>query len=175
LTSAQFPGGIAAADLITANNMAAWLGGIVTSVAQTFQVKDQTSGYVSGIPANENYTLDNIAVYAQDNWRVRPNLTIRGGLKWEYYSPLQEDDNLGFLPILGNRDIDQVMLDPATQVTFADGGFYNKDLNNFGPTVGFAWDLTDDGKTTIRGGYSLTFVNEESVTSGGRPRAAMRG
>lgn len=172
LTSAQFPGGIAAADLANANNMAAWLGGIVTSVAQTFQVKDQSSGYVSGIPANENYTLDNIAVFAQDNWRIRPNLTLRGGLKWEYYSPLREDDNLGFLPLLGNRDISQVMLDPATQVSFTDGGFYNKDLNNFGPTVGFAWDVTDDGKTTVRGGYSLTFVNEESVTVG---RAAARG
>ena len=33
------------------------------------------------------------------------------------------------------------MLDPTTQVTFVDGDFYNKDLNNFGPTVGFAWDL----------------------------------
>jgi len=172
LTSAQFPGGIAAADLTNANNMAAWLGGIVTSVAQTFQVKDQTSGYVSGIPANENYTLDNIAVYLQDNWRVRPNFTVRGGLKWEYYSPLKEDDNLGFLPILGDRGIDQVMLDPATRVTFVDGGFYGKDLNNFGPTAGFAWDLTDDGTTTVRGGYSLTFVNEESVTVG---RAASRG
>ena len=61
LTTAQFPGGISAADLANANAMAAWLGGIVTSVAQTFQVKDKTSGYVPGIPSNENYTLDNIA------------------------------------------------------------------------------------------------------------------
>ena len=52
------------------------------------------------------------------------------------------------------------------------GDFYKKDLNNFGPTVGFAWDLTKDGKTAVRGGYSLTFVNEETVTVG---RAASRG
>ena len=172
LTSAQFPGGIAAADLNNANAMAAWLGGVVSSVAQTFQVKDTTSGYVKGIPANENYTFDNGAGYLQDNWRWKPNFTIRAGLKWEYYSPLSEDDNLGFLPVLNNRSIDQVMLDPATQVTFVDGQFYKKDLNNFGPTVGFAWDLTRDGKTAVRGGYSLTFVSEESVTVG---RAAARG
>ena len=56
------------------------------------------------------------------------------------------------------------MLDPATTLTFVNGEFYNKDLNNFGPTAGFAWDLTKDGKTAVRGGYSLTFVNEDTMT-----------
>jgi hypothetical protein len=172
LQSAQFPGGIVAADLTNANAMASWLSGAVTSVAQTFQVQDQSSGFVPGIPSIENYTLDNIAAYVQDNWRWKPNFTVRGGLKWEYYSPLKEDDNLGFLPIINGRSLDQVMLDPTTQVTFVDGDFYSKDLNNFGPTVGFAWDLTKDGRTAVRGGYSLTFVNEETVTVG---RSASRG
>ena len=49
---------------------------------------------------------------------------------------------------------------------------YKKDLNNFGPTVGFAWDVTKDGKTAVRGGYSLTFVNEDTATVA---RAASRG
>jgi hypothetical protein len=172
LTSAQFPGGISAADLANANAMTAWLGGVVTSVTQTFQVRDATSGYVPGIPSNENYTLDNIALYLQDNWRWKPNFTVRAGLKWEYYSPLKEDDNLGFLPIVGGRSIDAVMLDPTTSITFADGGYYNKDLNNFGPSLGFAWDLKGDGTTVVRAGYSLTFVNEDSITVG---RAAARG
>jgi hypothetical protein len=171
LLSSQFPGGINAADLTNANALASWLGGVVTSVQQTFQVQDQNSGFVPGIPANENYTLDNIAAYAQDNWRWKPNFTVRAGLKWEYYSPLKEDNNLGFLPVL-NGGFSQTMLNPATTVTFVDGDFYKKDLNNFGPTVGFAWDLTKDGKTAVRGGYSLTFVNEETVTVG---RAASRG
>ena len=64
------------------------------------------------------------------------------------------------------------MLSPSTTVTFADGDFWKKDLNNFGPTVGFAWDLTKDGKTAVRGGYSLTFVNEEAIDRG---RSAARG
>ena len=99
LTSAQFQGGISAAELANANALASWLGGIVSSVGQTFQVENQTSGFVGGIPANENYTLDNIATYVQDNWRWKPNFSVRAGLKWEYYSPLQEDDDLGFLPV----------------------------------------------------------------------------
>ena len=68
------------------------------------------------------------------------------------------------LPVLGNRPFGDVMRDPATTVTFPNGEYYNKDLNNFGPTAGFAWDVTRDGKTAVRGGYSLTFVNEETVT-----------
>ena len=43
------------------------------------------------------------------------------------------------------------MLNPATQITFANGGYYRKDLNNFGPTAGFNWDVTKDGRTSVRG------------------------
>ena len=166
LQSAMFPGGISAADLNNANLTAAMLGGVVSQVRQVFQVRDATSGFVPGIPANERYTLDNIALYVQDSWRWKPNFTVRAGLKWEYYSPLHEDDNLGFLPILNGAPIENVMLDPKTAVTFVDGGFYQKDLNNFAPTAGFAWDLTNDGKTAVRGGYSLTYVNEETINVG---------
>ena len=74
--------------------------------------------------------------------------------------------------MLNGRTFEQAMLDPTTTVSFVNGAFYNKDLNNFGPTIGFAWDVTKDGKTAVRGGYSLSFVNEESVTVG---RAAARG
>jgi hypothetical protein len=171
LTSADLPG-ISATDLANANAMASWLSGTITSLTRTFQVSSPTSGYVPGIPSNEFYTLDNIASYVQDNWRLKPNFTVRAGLKWEYYSPLREDDNLGFLPVLGGRPFEQVMLDPNATVSFVDGDFYKKDLNNFGPTVGFNWDPTSDGKTAVRGGYSLTFVNEETVTVG---RGASRG
>jgi hypothetical protein len=164
LNSAQFPGGISAADLARANTMAAFLGGVVSSVGQTFRVRDKTSGYVPGIPSNEFYTLDNIALYIQDNWRWKPNFTIRAGLKWEYYSPLREDNDLGFMPLLDGRSFEEMMLDPNTVISFVDGEFYNKDLDNFGPTVGFAWDLTRDGRTAVRGGYSLTFVNEDTMT-----------
>jgi len=164
LNSAQFPGGISAADLARANTMAAFLGGAVSQTAQTFRVANKTSGFVPGIPSNENYTLDNIALYVQDNWRWKPNLTIRAGLKWEYYSPLRERNDLGLAPVLDGRPFRDAMLDPNTTLTFVNGDLYNKDLNNFGPNVGFAWDLTNDGRTALRGGYSLTFVNEDTIT-----------
>jgi hypothetical protein len=91
---------------------------------------------------------------------------VRAGLKWEYYSPLRERDDLGFMPQFNGRSFRETMLDQTTTVSFVDGEFYKKDLNNFGPTVGFAWDVTKDGRTAVRGGYSLTFVDEETVTVG---------
>jgi carboxypeptidase family protein len=171
LSASQLPG-ISTTDLATANAMLAMLSGTISSVTQTFQVQSKTSGYVPGIPSDEKYTFDNIATFVQDNWRVKPNFTLRGGLKWEFYSPLREDSDLGFLPVLGGRPFADVMRDPNATITFVNGDYYKKDLNNFGPTAGFAWDVTRDGKTAVRGGYSLTFVNEETVTVG---RSAARG
>jgi hypothetical protein len=171
LTAAQLPG-ISTAELANANAMLAMLSGTISTVSQTFQVQSKTSGFVPGIPSDEKYTFDNIAGFIQDNWRLKPNFTLRGGLKWEYYSPLREDNDLGLLPVLGNRAWEDVMRDANTIISFVNGDYYKKDLNNFGPTAGFAWDLTRDGKTAVRGGYSLTFVNEETVTVG---RSAARG
>ncbi len=166
LSAARFPGGISAADLSSANALLAFLSGTISSVSQTFQVRDRSSGFVAGIPNNANYSLNNAATFLQDNWRVKPNLTVRAGLKWEYYSPLREADNLALLPVLGGRPVRDVLLDPNGRVSFVDGAFYNKDLDNFGPTVGLAWDPFKDGRTAVRAGYSLTFVNEETITVG---------
>ena len=165
LVGSMFPGGVSAADLSSANSMLAFLSGTITSVSQQFQVRDQTSGYVAGIPNDRNYAFNNWASFVQDNWRLTPSLSIRAGLKWEYYSPLSERDNLAFLPAM-KGSIKDTVLDPNATVTFVDGAFYNKDLNNFGPTVGFSWDVFRDGRTAVRGGYSLSFVNEETVTVG---------
>ena len=112
LSATQFPGGISAADLGTANAHLAYLAGIVSQVAQTFQVESKTSGFVAGIPENRNMTFNNTNVYIQDNWRARPGLTIRGGIKWEYFSPLREDDNLFLLPVQNGRSTTDALLDP---------------------------------------------------------------
>jgi hypothetical protein len=165
LTAANFPGSsISAADLAAANALRAFLGGQLTSSARVFQVQDKTSGYISGIANDRNFTFDNWSFYAQDNWRLRPNLSVRLGLKWEYFSPLKEDADLQLLPVVNSGGARQALLDPNGRLDFVNGDFYKKDLNNFGPSVGFAWDPFKDGKTSVRGGYTLTFVNEDTLT-----------
>jgi hypothetical protein len=164
LSAAQFPGGISAAELASANSWLSFLSGTIGAVGQTFQVRDRSSGFVAGAPNNINYSFDNVAAFLQDNWRWKANVTVRAGLKWEYYSPLREDDNLALMPVLDGRPVRDVLLDPNGRVSFVDGGFYKKDLNNFGPSVGVAWDPFKDGRTAVRGGYSLAFVNEETIS-----------
>ncbi|MCX6538930.1 MAG: carboxypeptidase-like regulatory domain-containing protein [Acidobacteria bacterium] len=164
LTNNMFPGGISSANLSSANTMLSLLSGTISGVSRTFQVQDQSSGYVAGIPNNRNYTLNNIAAYLQDSWRWKSNFTVRAGLKWEYYSPVKEDNNLGFLPVLNGRSYEEVLRDPNATVSFVNGGMWNPNKANFGPTIGFAWDVFKDGRTSVRGGYSLTYVNEEGVT-----------
>jgi hypothetical protein len=164
LTQADFPGGLVSpADITSANALRTFLGGIISQVSQTFQVQDKTSGYVAGIPNQRNFTLDNWALYAQDNWRIKSNLTLRYGLKWEYFSPLKEDNNLQLLPVLNGKAPKDALLDPNGTVNFVNGGFYKKDLNNFAPTFGIAWDPFKDGRTSVRAGYTMAFINEETI------------
>lgn len=100
LSAANFPGGsISATDLGNANALRAFLGGVISSVSQTFQVLDQNSGFLPGLPNIRNYRLDDWNVYAKDSWRLRSNLTISYGLKWEYFTPMREDHNLGLIPV----------------------------------------------------------------------------
>ena len=97
-------------------------------MTQTFDVRDRTSGFVAGIPNDRNYRLNNATAFLQDNWRWKPNVTVRAGLKWEYYSPLRERDNLGLLPVVSGRSVHDALLDPNGPVTFVNGGFYHRDL-----------------------------------------------
>jgi hypothetical protein len=85
------------------------------------------------------------------------------GLKWEYFAPLRERDNLAFQPILNNTSMRAALTDPTATVDFVNGDYHHPDYNNFGPTVGFAWDPQGNGKTSIRAGYGLAFVSDDNL------------
>jgi carboxypeptidase family protein/TonB-dependent receptor-like protein len=91
------------------------------------------------------------AFFAQDDYRLRSNLTLNLGLRWEYFGPISEKNGL-----LYNFGADR---GPNAQLEHVGSGglssAYNRDLNNFGPRVGVAWSPWQ--YTTVRAGYGLYY------------------
>ena len=88
-----------------------------------------------------------LAFFVQDDFRVSPTFTVNYGMRWEYFGPLGEKHKL--LSNLGQ--------DGNLAMVGTDGlhGAYNRDLNNFGPRVGFAWSALS--KTVVRGAYGIYY------------------
>ncbi len=98
------------------------------------------------------------ALFFQDDWRVSKNLTLNYGLRYEFSSVIKEAHNR-----LGNFD----PTSPTGLIQVGENGVsspYNSDPKDFGPRLGFAWDVTGKGNTVVRGGAGLMYetVNWES-------------
>ena len=156
-------------DLADANSLLATFGGFVGSTTETFNVTSPSSGFVPGATQERNLRQNNWAFYAGDAWRFRPNLTITYGMRYEYLSPFNEKNGLFLEPIPGiGQSMEQTLLSNAT-VGFVAGNSgrraYNKDLHDFGPNIGIAWDPFGSGKTAVRAGYSIHYVNDDLATA----------
>jgi hypothetical protein len=99
------------------------------------------------------------AFYAQDDWRRTDRLTLNYGLRWEAELPRREVNNR-----MNSFDPLAINLASGTPgvVTFAgrDGTperAFKTDLNNFGPRVGFAYQLNESGRTVVRGGAGVFY------------------
>jgi Carboxypeptidase regulatory-like domain/TonB-dependent Receptor Plug Domain/TonB dependent receptor len=105
--------------------------------------------FVSVDTGNTQRTTRNngFSFFAQDDYRAAPTLTLNLGLRWEYFGPLSEAHNL-----LSNLAPDGTL---AMVGTHGLNGLYNRDLHDFGPHIGLAWNPFT--KTVIRGGYGVYF------------------
>ena len=88
------------------------------------------------------------AGYVQDDWRIKPRVTLNLGLRYEYQGVPTEDHNLlgNFEPGVGLEQVGKNI-----------SSIYNGDHRNFSPRLGVAWDVTGKGTTVVRAGGSIIY------------------
>lgn len=165
LSTEDLPG-IQAADLGSANALLATLAGYISDYSQTFNITSRTSGFVDGAPEIRNYSLNNYAFFLQDTWKVLPSLSLNLGLRYELPSVVDERDSLALMPVIQNNDPIATLLSNS-EIDFGGSAagrpWYRRDKNNFAPNIGLAWDVTGQGNTILRAGYSISFVNDQTI------------
>jgi hypothetical protein len=170
---------ISTSALNNATSVLQSVAGILSTVTQTFNVKTQKSGFVPIVAENRNYRQNDLSFYVGDNWRITRKLTLTYGTRYEYFSPVDEKSGLILLPqVPAGSTIQQTLLGNAT-VNFAGGpssrGLYNKHFNQFAPNIGLAWDPFGNGKTAVRAGFSMNYVNDEFFTAAANAAAGNPG
>lgn len=143
---------INSADRTRLENMINDMLGRVGTISQAFVNDPANPGAFA--PAGTRWLFEanhpELDFYAQDTWRIRPNFTFDLGVRWEIRLSPSSD---GGRPILvPNRDV-TLGATPANNISYTEGDLFDDDFRLFLPTIGFAWDPFNDGKTSIRANY----------------------
>ena len=135
----------------------------------------------SGTASARSFATQEYDLYFQDQWRIRPNLTMTYGLRWNTSTPVYETNGFEIVPTTSLGGFFDARVRGSAQglpynapITLDKGGkFYNKpgfypqDWKNFGPSIAVAWQpnfkgtlgklLGREGKSVIRGGFRVTY------------------
>jgi Carboxypeptidase regulatory-like domain/TonB dependent receptor len=129
----------------------------VSGLLGIIAVANQTQ-YFNRVPARQefdelNFVQHELGLFIQDEWKLKPNLSITYGLRWEWYGVPYERSG-----ILSNLLEDPSGTAPLTFSPVGPGtgqNLYNPYYADFQPRVGFAWDPFKDGRTSVRGGFGV--------------------
>jgi outer membrane receptor protein involved in Fe transport len=117
------------------------------------------TGGLPGPPGQRGMRQSIVGAYVQDDWRVRPNLTLNLGVRYEMSTvPVEAHGNLTNLyQVTDGQPTCAKLFTSLTLVSCGATGpyFQNPTLRNFEPRIGFSWDPFKNGKTALRGGFGM--------------------
>jgi hypothetical protein len=132
------------------------LNSFLTNTPQSIQFLGDVSApspFNNGATGQRYAKQEYYITYAEDEWKIRPNLTLNYGLRYEYYTPLREDRGLQVL-----FDIRNGTLRPPTEAAFQSSKI------NFGPRISMTWSPRTNGggffgggRTVLRGGFGIFY------------------
>jgi hypothetical protein len=185
--------GLVSNNETVANQLLYFLSGSLNSAQQYYYIESPEqqnwSSYLDNT-RNETWARQNdFSLFFKDDWKVHPSFTLNLGVRYEYYGVPWENGGLTPVPVGGGlallgvsgRSLDRWMrtdnpvdLNLLTTMELvgpktsnSSKSIYKKDRNNFGPAVGFAWQLPwfGAGKTNVRGGYQVSYVKGATLST----------
>ncbi|PYX66659.1 MAG: hypothetical protein DMG74_03245 [Acidobacteria bacterium] len=123
---------------------------------------------------NHQYRINDYGLFLQDDYKATPNLTINAGLRWELFGAAKDNRchigntisalaNQGIEPFVYPKCVGKLGV-PGFTGTLSDSTMKNGYASNWGPRLGFAYDLFGHHTTAIRGGYGIFYVREDVGT-----------
>ena len=109
----------------------------------------------------QNLRASSWSLFAHDDWRASPSLTISAGVRYDYAVPPYDQDDRANLYDVATGQLVQVGAGGVPR------GGYEADRNNFAPRVGFAWSAGPEAPTVVRGGYGIYYNTGALATSEG--------
>ena len=112
------------------------------------------------------------ALFVQDNWKIRSNITLNLGLRYEVFmAPTKTNGSFGGI-ILGQGATRQEQM--RERARRRDRSALHTDWNNFAPRLGMAWDLDGSGNTVLRAGAGMSYNRiNNTVWSDEQPESAV--
>ncbi len=165
-------------DINNALGLYALLTGRITSVSVSTNADEKTKTYAPFTESMQRYAFTTFGLYAQDSFRIRPDLTLNFGLRWQFDGDIHSGNELLSQPSGANfYGPSTGLFQPGVLSSNQNPTFdlvvhpYKRDYMNPAPNFGFAWNpsgerggflgkLLGDRKTVVRGAYSITFYNE---------------